>query len=342
MIGATDFEYLLARLGGRSALLAEGHRLEALCGLHSPAELGDVLFPGAGLSSAAEIQRRLVADLVGETCEVAAGLTGIRARLAWWLAARYQLTNLKIAVRSLCSGAFAQEARRLLVPLPPALEGFGPEMLEDKTPEMLIATLPLGPLREQLAQAWADHPDRGRPFFLEAALDRAWLKELLARSTAQAAGDRAFATALARQEIAAFDLLLAARGRFFYGLGRAELLALYAGGSRVDQRRFAAMLDAPDVGSLRALAAGTAVDSGPPEPDPTALEALTRARRAKLARRALRGGHATFGAVLGYLALRRVEAANLVTVSEGLRLGLPARELVRRMTPWEHAEARHA
>ncbi len=93
------------------------------------------------------------------------------------------------------------------------------------------------------------------------------------------------------------------------------------------------MLRTPEAGGLRALAAGTALDPGPPEPDASALEALARRRRFRLANRALRAGHMGFGAVAAYLALRGVEISNLITVAEGLRLKVEAGDLFRRLIP---------
>ena len=40
-------------------------------------------------------------------------------------------------------------------------------------------------------------------------------------------------------------------------------------------------------------------------------------------------------AVAGFLGIRRVEVANLITLSEGLRLGMDGRELRARLIPGE-------
>lgn len=339
MITGGDLDYVSARVAGRSSELAAGQSLAALCALRSSTELGEALFPGEGLGGAAEVERRLVEDLAAETHELAEGMSGRRGQLLHWLCMRFALENLKVAVRALASEADVERARRLFVRLPEAL-GHGPELLGATTPEALLALLPPGPLRDALARSNAARPEPKRPFFHEAALEAAWLEELLARSRAVPEEDRIFALLLARQEVASYDLLLAARGRFFYRLPPQDLLPLFVEGSGVDLLRFAKMLEAPGVGALRALAAGAAVDSGPPVSDPSLLEALTQARRAHLAHRVFRTGNASFGAVLGYLALRRVEVSDLLTVCEGLRQGLPAAELLRRTTP--HLEEGHA
>jgi vacuolar-type H+-ATPase subunit C/Vma6 len=217
--------------------------------------------------------------------------------------------------------------------MPAGLEAYGEELTKAGTPEELVQALPPGVLRGCLERAYAVYPDRRRSFFYEAALDQSYLEELRTCLGKLRGEDRDYTIQLVRQEIAVFNLMLAARGRFFYGIEKPVLLGLFAPGSGIDGRRFSALLAAPGVAALRALAAGLAVEAGPPEPDPSALEALAWKRYARLASRAFRGSHMGFGAVVGYLALRRLEAANLTTVSEGLRLGVPAGELYRRLLP---------
>jgi len=332
MIVVRDQDNLAARLHGRRSRLADGERLRSLCALASPAALAAALFPGTGVSTSPQVQRRLAEELVGEARGIAAVLGGARARFIEWTAVRLHAENLKVTIRALAAGISQAAARLLLMPLPAWPEAYGAAG-EAETPEDLVAALPQGALRGSLERAYAACPDRSRPFFYEAALDQGYLSELLARLGGLRGADREHTAPLVRQEIAVFDLMLAARGRFFYGLEKADLLGLFAPGSGIDGKRFSAMLDARGVAALRGLAAGAAVEAGPPEPDPAALEALAWGRYARLAVRAFRGSHMGFGAVAGYLALRRLETANLITASEGLRLGVPAEELRRRMLP---------
>lgn len=332
MLVAGDIDNLYARLHGRLGRLAAGERLRSLCALESREALAAALFPGAGQAAPKLVQNRLAENFVHEARELAAVLGGARARFLEWAAARLQVENLKVLVRALAAGFPPEAARTLLIPLPGWSDVYGPAA-EAETPGALVAALPPGVLRDSLERAYKVYPDRSRSFFYEAALDRDYLGELGARLAALRRGDRDYTSALVLQETAIFDLMLAARGRFFYGIGKEILTGLFAPGSGIDGRRFSKMLDARGVGALRVLAAGLAVEAGPPEPDPSALEALAWNRYARLALRAFRGADTGFGAAAGYLALRRLEISNLTTVSEGLRLGVPAEELRRRMLP---------
>lgn len=333
MIEVRDLDNLSARLHGRRSRLADGERLRSLCALASPAELAGALFPGSDLSYSRQVQGRLAVDYVREARELASVLGGARARFIEWTAARLQLENIKVMVRAISAGFPPAAARPLLMQLPDWPGIHGPGLAGAGTPEDLAEALPQGVLRRGLERAYSDRNEGNGSFFVEAALDREYLAELLVRLAGLPRSDREYTSALVRQEIAIFDLMLAARGRFFYGLEKKDLLPLFAPGSDLNERKFSALLSAPGVHSLRGLAAGLAVEAGPPEADPSALEALAWGRYARLAARAFRGSHMGFGAVAGYLAMRRLEVSNLITVAEGLRLGVPAAELRPRLLP---------
>ena len=76
--------------------------------------------------------------------------------------------------------------------------------------------------------------------------------------------------------------------------------------------------------------------------DMAGFEALAWNRFLRLANRAFRHGHISLGAVVGYTGIRRVEVANLITLSEGLRLGLPAERIRGRLVPRTDLEAAYA
>ena len=61
--------------------------------------------------------------------------------------------------------------------------------------------------------------------------------------------------------------------------------------------------------------------------DPGMLERLAWTRFWRLANRAFRRSHMGLATAVAYIQLRRVEVANLITVCEGIRAGIPARQL---------------
>lgn len=327
-----DLDCLAARLHGRRARLADGARLAALCGLGSPSALAAAVLPGTPAAAPAGIQQNLVIGFIKEVREIAACLGGSWGEFAEWQAARFQLENLKTSLRGLGSGAGGEALAAALIRLPPGLE-CGPELAGARNKEALPEILPAGFFRASLERALPLLSDGGSPFLCEASLDRDYLSVLSERGRALGGDGAGLAAWLCGQEAAAFNLMLAARGRFFHAFEKKDLLPLFAPGPSMDLKRFSRLLSAGNAGELRALAAWSAVDPGPPEADLSALEALAWRRYRALAVRALRRGHMGYGAVAAYMALRRVEIANLVSVSEGLRLKAEPGALSRRLIP---------
>lgn len=326
-----DLDYISARLHARRSALAELKRLDFLCGLRTIPELARALYPAPAVLSCAELQARLLRDLVLESVEVSGYFSGPGFRLLGALLARFQVENLKALIRGLAARREPGAAQSCLIPLPPELELFpaGPP----GTMAELVRLLPAGVLKESLGGAQALYSAQARPFFYEAALDRGYFSELLARANALPVEDRAAVGAMVRQEADIFHLLLAARGRFLYGLKRGELLPFHVEGTEIPLRRFAAMLDAPDLSAAFALAIGRALDSKPSASGPAAGEAMAWNRYLRLADRAFRAVHMGFGVAAGYAVIRRVEVMNLITLCEGIRLGVPAPALRLRMLP---------
>lgn len=338
MLAIKDLDHLAARVHARRGRLYDGARLRALCALGSVAELGRTLFPGDKINAPAGLEERLVALFITETREIAACFGGDRASLLEWQAARFQLGNLKTMVRALAAGADPKEARGLLVDLPSGMEGYGKELAGIKSREDLAAALPEGIFRDSLTWAYADYPDKNAVFFIEAALERDYLAELSARAEGLGAADRENAGSLYELETAAFNQALAVRGKFFYGFENKELLRLYAPCPDRKLREFKAILAAPDLRGALTLASGGESFPNGPEPGLAGLEALFRRRYRRAALKALRGDHLGFGTVSAYLALRRLETADLITIAEGLRLGIGATELESRVLPGLEAE----
>lgn len=333
MLALKDLDHMAARVHGRRGRLYDGARLRALCSAGSVGELARTLFPGDKLNAAAGLEKKLAEVFVSETREFAACFGGARASLLEWQAARFQLENLKTMARAIAAGADEKETGVLLLELPAGMEGYGRELAGLKSLADLASALPEGIFRDSLAWALADYPGKAAVFFLEAALERDYLAELAARAGGLNAGDRETAGALSAQEISSFNLALALRGKFLYGCRNTDLLRLYAPCPDREIRLFKAILSAGELGGALALAYGREPVPAGPAQGLAGIEALARRRYGRLAFRALRGDHLGFGAAAAYLALRRLETADLVTLAQGLRLGVSAAELERRLAP---------
>jgi V/A-type H+/Na+-transporting ATPase subunit C len=345
--GVKDLDFLGALLHGRRSRLAEEKRLDALCRLRTLAELGHAVYPDTEPRGAEDFQSRLAQDLVRELSDWLRHLEGAGADLLAWMLARFQVENVKVLVRGLANRVPFAELRQYIVPLPHGLavdiEALGKaESLDD-----FIARLPLGIPRRWLRNAATLYREQFRTFFLEAALDCGYFQELLALAEALPEEARETVKPLILQELDTFHLMLVLRGKFHYGLTPEQLLPLHVRGSGISTERFAAMCAHPDPLTAAARAVGRVLDAlpfspetapGPGTVDLAVFEALAWKRFQRLANRAFRRSHMGLGTVVGYLGIRRVEVANLITVSEAIRTGLTAETISARLIPRQELE----
>jgi len=345
--GVNDLDFLGALLHGRRSRLAEAGRLDALCRLRTLPELGRTVYPDSEFQAAADFQRRLAQDLVRELSGCLRHLDGAGAELLFWMLVRFQVENIKVLVCGLVNHIPFEELRRYIVPLAHGLaldlEVLGKaESLDD-----FIARLPLGWPRRWLRNAATVFREQPRPFFLEAALDCGYFQELLARTELLPDEEKELIKPVILQEVDTFHLMLALRGKFHYGLGPELLLPLHVRGSGISTERFAAMNADPDPSTAAGRVVGRVLDALPSAPatatgsvtlDLAAFEALAWKRFLRLANRAFRRSHMGLGAVVGYMSIRRVEVANLITISEAVRTGLTAEAMSVRLIPRQELE----
>jgi len=144
------------------------------------------------------------------------------------------------------------------------------------------------------------------------------------------------------QEVDIFHLMLVTRGRFHYSLAPEMLRPLHVAGTRIPRSLFVAMLNDPDIYASVGRVSERVLDAAPFEHGPndgsttvdaSALEGLAWKRFFRLANLAFRQSHMGLGAIVGYAGLRRVEVANLITISEGIRNGMAAETIRGRLIP---------
>jgi len=332
---ATDLDFLAANVHGRRSRLAEGDRLDELCRIRTLPELARALFPEARLATAIHLQRVLVLDQVEELSTIASKVGGASGRLLGWLRMRFRVENLKVLLRGFATGMALPDLQPHLVPLPDDLALDLEVLASAGTIEAFTGVVDPEPLRAGLAQTIDLYNQQPRPFFPEAGLDHGYLTELLARARALPRAHRADVVEMACQEADTFHLALVARGRFVYGLAPAMLQPLHVPGTRITRLLFRQMLGAESLAEATAMAVGLVIDTRPDgaDPDASALEALAWNRFYRLANRTFRRSHMGLGAVVAYAAIRRMELANLITLTEGVRAHLPAETIRRRLIP---------
>jgi vacuolar-type H+-ATPase subunit C/Vma6 len=335
-----DLDYLVTRLHGRCSRMAAGAHLNVLCRCRTVAELAQNVLSGESVRTAGQFQRRIVEELARELAEIQDHFSRAQARLLDGILARLAQENLKVLLRGSLTGASPGALREHLIALPERLSGDAAALATARSPFDFSQRLPQGTLREELEAAALRYHDRPTPFFFEAALDRAYLRDLLQRADDLPPEDRALVAPLVRQEADVFLLMLVARGRFLSDLQPDLLLPLHIPGTTLSRSRFAAMLTSRDLqAALRQIRPGL-LDAMPgAAPDAATVEALAWQRLLRHATHAFRSSHMGFGAVVGYAILRRMEVANLITISEGVRLELAPETIRARLLPHPNCKA---
>jgi vacuolar-type H+-ATPase subunit C/Vma6 len=269
-------------------------------------------------------------------------MSGPGADLIDWTLVRFQVENLKVLLRACLTKAPIDEVYEHLVPLPGELALDNQGLAKAASPEDFIRLVPKGLPRESLKKALEIYHDYSRPFFFEAALDRGYFQGLVARTEKLSQEDREIVRPMVYQEADIFHLMLVTRGKFHYRLTPELLLPLHVAGTRITPALFAAMLNDPDLYTSAGRVAERVFDAalyrhGPSDGsmvgDASTLEGLAWNRFSRLANLAFRRSHLGLGTIMGYVGLRRVETANLITISEGISSNIAAETIRGRLVP---------
>lgn len=345
-----DLDYLATRLHARRSRMAEAERLNALCHLRSVAELANLIFPNTEIPDTAEFQRRLVFELTAEIYGCLKHLDPHDQEFVEWLLVRFQVENVKILLRGFTNHSPLSVLAPHLMRLPPELALDEASLLAAASLTEFAGRLPAGGPRKRLLTFLAHAGEPAPLFLLEAALDAGYFAGLTARTGRLPGGEHEIVAPLIFQEVNAFQFMLAVRGRFNFHLTAPSLMPLGMSGCGVGPEWFHGLLSVPDLMSAAKSAAGVVIDELPPQPptdegqpaiEISTLELLIQQRYLRLANTAFRRSHLGVGAVAGYFGLRRVEIANLITLSESIRLGLDVREMRLHMTGCGDLEASH-
>ncbi len=345
-----DLDFLVARLHGRRRHLAEADRLDALCRLRTLPDLARTVLPDTQSHSVGQLQQEFIRRVVQELADFAEQLTGAGSRLMQWMRTRYQIENLKVLARVFATGKSLDLAREHLVSLPADLALNIEALATADSLESFAAATPSPVFERGLIDAATTYAEEPKPIILEAALDRVYLRELIARSKALPREPRQDSSKIARQEADTFLLMLVARGRFTYGLQSNRLALFHVNGAGISQQRFSRMLAAENLRAAARESVGLVLDRLPEshvgqggngqDLEPAVLEAMAWNRYLRLAHRAFRRSHMGMGAVIAFAAIRRIELANLITLSEGIRAEMDPDVIRSRLLPTD-TEAMH-
>lgn len=283
---------------------------------------------------ATELERALDGHIAAETLRLSAFQWGGTRALLDAHARRFELANLKTALRARFHALPAEVREPALIPIPrtrlpwralseaPSMEAFA--RLLEGTPY----ARPVRTVIEQKGEASA--------FAYEVALDLAHFQTLVRRVRRLGGRDGRRARELLGGWIAVENLSWAFRYRRLSGLAPEETLnytlhSAFGAGLEAVRRVVSGATVAEEARRL-----GFTIDPDAPEDEALAgLERAAAEARADLAERIFYGAPFDLGAPLALLTLREVEARDLVTVIEGRAAGLDdAAVRARLLGPW--------
>jgi vacuolar-type H+-ATPase subunit C/Vma6 len=347
---AEDMDYLAARLHARRSRMAESERLDVLCRIRSLPEFFRTIYPESGLEEATQFQRLLVRELIDEVNGFLSCLSGRGADLLQWMLVRFQVENLKVLARQCFTRTAIDEAGEHLVPLPGEFALNTQGLAAAKSPEDFVRLVPKGLFRESLERVLKVAGDNLGPFLLEAVLDHTYFQELLKRTDGLPREEKDIVRPMVCQEVDIFHLMLVVRGKFHYLMTTDMLMPLHVAGTMISRGLFVSMLSDLDLDTSVGRVEERVIDGVPFQQgscdgssavDALTLEGLAWRRFLRLSNVAFRKGHIGLGAIAGYVGLRRVEVANLITISEGIRRAMTPETIRAHLIPRLRGEWTH-
>jgi V/A-type H+-transporting ATPase subunit C len=341
-----DLDYLVARLHARRSNMAEAERLDGLCRIRSLPDFFRAIYPESELKGLIGFQRLLINELINEFSGFRAYICGPGADLLDWTLVRFQVENLKVLIRICLTKIPFEEVNEHLIPLPKEFVLNIQRLAKAESPADFVRLIPKGLLQENLEKALEIYREYPQSFFFEVALDCGYFKGLVSKTEELLGEDREIVRPMVYQEADIFNLMLIARGKFYYGLTPTILRAFYVSGTRIPRTLFASMLNDTNLSTAVNRIAERVLDVelfkyGPKEGsnaiDASILEGLAWKRFFRLANLTFRQSHMGLAAIIGYMGLRRVEVANLITISEGIRIGISGETIRARLIPQTNA-----
>jgi len=330
MTSIANFDFINTKIRARRARLYEGDRLEALLAARDLPDLVRLL----GMESAGFTHYRVEAGLVARHLEelkmVALYLGGSRRRFFDALLNHYYKENLKVIARLKGREAPAGDAARMVV----RLEGWNvDELLEASTVADVLLAVKDEHIRRWALKGLGDYEKSGTTFFVELGIDAGFFIAVFDAAAHLRPADREAVKTLVCREAGAHDVLAVMRSRFNYGIEFERIKPFLSGyPAKLDLARLAEA--ASFEGALRLVpAALLPAKAARDVADIPGLEFAMWSRIFRSARELFRTSLFDLGAIVAYYYLKRLELANLISVVEGVRLGMAKAEIRENLLP---------
>jgi len=347
---AGDLDFLAALLHARYSKMVKGDRLIELSRIQNLSDLFQSVYPDKTIEDNNDFQKKILFDFISELYGFYAYLSKDYICFINWLTMRFQLENLKILLRGFFNKIPFLRIKSFIINLPGALSLNLKKLSEAETFDEFIKNSPKGFFQDILKSAAKIYGDKTKPFFIEAFLDSAYFNELISKTNSLKSTDRDYIKPIVDQEIDIFHLMLITRGVMNYNLPPDQLKLFHVKGTAIPKRIFTALLNESDLGLFIKKLEGRVIDFIPLELtktdqstalDLSILESLAWKRFNHLCHRVFYTNHMGFGAVIGYIGLRRIEIFNLIVLSEGIKEKFGSDFIRKHLILKDYGEASH-
>ena len=259
--------------------------------------------------------------------------SGNHRLLVYHLYQRYEMENLKVALRTVCYDMPKEKAFRLLLPLTRYQTIFPEKLLESKDLFDLIQQLKGTWYFDPLDNAAYRYENEGETFPLEMALDLYYYERLWKIASSLRRHDQKIAKGLIGIRLDGLNILWIIRFKESYHFSPEEILNYsLINGSFINQKRrkiLAYSIDQKDI--LNQLKDTPYYHMLNGRPDPEVADSVLLGCLLCLAKKNWRSSPFQIGTILDYLIFKEIEVRNLKIITEGKNMGFPVESIKRHL-----------
>lgn len=331
---ATNLDFVIAKTRAKHSYLYEGDRLSALVRHRTLPDLAHELFPTETFASHTALERRLVMAYADTLVQLWRFMDATCGPLFLALGLRLQVENVKVQLRNYVSGRRLPPEALPIIPLPEPFAWEGSLAAHPTSVQDVIDTIPDATVRRAAGDAFVMYTDRPVPLYLEAGLDLGAFRSLTEAWRGLGPDDRQSVRPLLELEADIHNLLLVLRARVNFDLDRFTVVRLAVGAG---ERRSAAhwVAAAAEGATPREILARAPVHLQRALLEaPAELGDIERALWRvfyRTANHVYYHSRLTVGCPYAFAAVKRMELANLITIVEAVRYGLPVEDTLGRL-----------
>lgn len=338
------FNFVDAKLRGRRRKIYEGDRLEAAVRKRTVAELSETVFPDDPPDTLETLQKRLDQACVDDLAGFLPYLDDARSSVLRALLRRFQVWNLKIALRLFERESARERFNRFMLDLPASLALPREKLLEASGVDEFLRAIPCETLREAITPTLKPYQETHRKAYIEMGLDRGWWQSLDAALQNLNRWDRGGCSPAIDAERLCLRLLTVLRAARTYEMDWERLSTLLPPSTRATEEGdpLQGLYENPDTQMVTKHIpddSGLSIDAGDVQNLPD-LENTLWTQVAQAANRQFYTELGETGSLVAYCYLKGAERRRLVSAAEMIRREVPAKQRIERLQPLSYRRGR--